>query len=48
MTLLISGRPLGEAAAKTQDETSSFDIASNLAGMFEAGAFASMSCGDER
>jgi hypothetical protein len=47
LSLLISGRTLGEAAAETQDETASFDIASNIAGMFEAGVFTSMSFGDK-
>jgi hypothetical protein len=47
ISLLISGSTLGEAAAEAQEETASFDIASHLAGMMEAGAFASMSFGDK-
>ena len=36
---LMSGRPLGEAAASALEISSSFDIAANVAGMIEAGAF---------
>jgi len=43
---LMSGRTLGEAAAEAQDGSASFDIGANIAGMFEAGVFTSMSFGD--
>ena len=36
---LIAGRSLGEAAALAMDASPAFDIASNIAGMIEAGAF---------
>jgi len=36
---LIAGRPLGEAAALALDASPTFDIASAIAGMIEAGAF---------
>lgn len=42
---LISGRPLGEAAAAAQTASEAFDIAANIAGMIEAGAFTSLSWG---
>jgi hypothetical protein len=38
-TDLIAGRPLGEAAASALDAWPTFDIASHIAGMIEAGAF---------
>ncbi|WFU41339.1 DNA-binding domain-containing protein [Bradyrhizobium sp. CB82] len=47
ISLLISGWTLGEAVAEAQNETDSFDIAPNLAGMMEAGVFASISFGDK-
>ncbi|WP_339028316.1 DNA-binding domain-containing protein [Bradyrhizobium symbiodeficiens] len=43
---LISGRPLGEAAAAALDAAPEFDIAANIAGLIEAGAFISLACGD--
>lgn len=43
---LMSGRPLGEAAAAALEAASEFDIAANIAGLIEAGAFTSLSCGD--
>lgn len=43
---LISGRPLGEAAAAALEAASDFDIAANIAGLIEAGAFISLACGD--
>ncbi|OAF15559.1 hypothetical protein AYJ54_40070 [Bradyrhizobium centrolobii] len=43
---LMSGRPLGEAAASALDACSGFDIAANIAGMIEAGAFTSVTSGD--
>jgi hypothetical protein len=36
---LIASRPLGEAAALAMDASPTFDIASSIAGMIEAGAF---------
>lgn len=42
---LISGRPLGEAAAAVLDAVPEFDIAANIAGLIEAGAFTSLACG---
>jgi len=43
---LASGRPLGEAAASALDASVEFDIASNIAGLIEAGAFTSLAAGD--
>lgn len=43
---LISGRPLGEAAAAALEAASDFDIAANIAGLIEAGAFTSLADGD--
>lgn len=43
---LASGRPLGEAAASALEATPEFDIASNIAGLIEAGAFTSLAPGD--
>ncbi|UPJ60188.1 DNA-binding domain-containing protein [Bradyrhizobium sp. 192] len=43
---LISGRPLGKAAAAALDAAPEFDIAANIAGLIEAGAFISLACGD--
>ena len=43
---LSSGRPLGEAAAAALDAAPDFDIAANIAGLIEAGAFTSLACGD--
>jgi hypothetical protein len=45
-TCLMAGRPLGDAAALALDASSDFDIASNIAGLIEAGAFTSIACGD--
>jgi hypothetical protein len=45
-TCLTEGRPLGEAAASAQDASPGFDIAANIAGLIEAGAFTSISFGD--
>jgi hypothetical protein len=47
-TSLISGRPLGEAAALALNASSDFDLASNIAGLIEAGAFTSIAYGDSR
>lgn len=43
---LLAGRPLGEAAASAFEAAPSFDIAANIAGMIEAGAFISVSFGE--
>ncbi|HKU07622.1 MAG TPA: DNA-binding domain-containing protein [Bradyrhizobium sp.] len=43
---LISGHPLGVATAAALDDTPDFDIASNIAGLIEAGAFTSVNSGD--
>jgi putative DNA-binding protein len=45
---LMSGQSLGEAAASALEASTSFDIAANIAGMIEAGAFATMTFGDAR
>ncbi|MCK1384426.1 DNA-binding domain-containing protein [Bradyrhizobium sp. 21] len=43
---LASGRSLGEAAASALEASPEFDIASNIAGLIEAGAFTSLAPGD--
>jgi hypothetical protein len=43
---LMSARLLGEAAAAAIDMTPDFDIAANIAGLIEAGAFTSVISGD--
>lgn len=43
---LLSGLPLGEAVALALDASPEFDIASNIAGLIEAGAFSSLAPGD--
>jgi hypothetical protein len=45
---LMSGRSLGEAAASALEISSSFDIAANIAGMIEAGAFTKLISGEAR
>jgi hypothetical protein len=45
---LMKGRPLGEAAAAALDASPGFDIAANIAGLIEAGAFTSIAFGDLR
>lgn len=45
-TSLMSCRPLGDAAAIALDAAASFDIAANIAGLIEAGAFTSIALGD--
>jgi hypothetical protein len=42
---LMSGQPLGEAAALALQSSPSFDIAANIAGMIEAGAFTTIHFG---
>lgn len=44
-TCLTEGRPLGEAAAAALDTSPDFDIAANIAGLIEAGAFTSIAFG---
>jgi hypothetical protein len=46
LTSLVAGRALGEAAASALADCPCFDIASGIAGMIEAGAFAAISIGD--
>jgi putative DNA-binding protein len=46
LTSLMSGRTLGEASALAFHSSSSFDIAANIAGMIEAGAFISINFGE--
>lgn len=43
---LASGRSLGEATASALEASPEFDIASNIAGLIEAGAFTSVAPGD--
>jgi hypothetical protein len=45
-TCLTEGRPLGAAAASALDASPDFDIAANIAGLIEAGAFTSIAFGD--
>jgi len=45
LTHLIDGRPLGQAAAAAFDDTPDFDLAANIAGIVEAGAFIGISQG---
>jgi len=46
LTSLIAGRTFGEAAASALADFPSFDIASGIAGMIEAGAFTAVILGD--
>jgi hypothetical protein len=45
---LMSGRSLGEAVAAALDRSPSFDVAANIAGLIEAGAFTCLTSGDAR
>ncbi|RZN07960.1 DUF2063 domain-containing protein [Bradyrhizobium genosp. SA-3] len=45
---LASGDPLGGAAASALDACPDFDLASNVTGLIEAGAFTSLALGDAR
>ena len=45
LSSLISGRPLGEAAAAALEASPSFDISANVAGMIEAGVFSAVNLG---
>ena len=47
LTSLIAGRSLGEAAASALLNSPSFEMASGIAGMIEAGAFTAVSIGDD-
>lgn len=47
LATLISGGSLGEAVASALRISSGFDIAASIAGMIEAGAFTTISLGDE-
>ena len=46
LTSLLAGRPLGEAAASALESSPSFDIAANIAGLIQAGAFTSIISGE--
>ncbi|MET4175327.1 MULTISPECIES: DNA-binding domain-containing protein [unclassified Bradyrhizobium] len=48
LACLTSGRPLGEAAAAALEDFPAFDLATNIAGLIEAGAFTSVTSGDAR
>ncbi len=45
---LMAGQTLGEAAASALDDAPGFDIAANIAGLLQAGAFTSIMSGDAR
>ena len=42
---LMAGQPLGEAAASALQSSPSFDLAANIAGLIQAGAFTSVTTG---
>jgi hypothetical protein len=46
LTNLLAGRPLGEAAVSAVESSPSFDIAANIAGLIQAGAFTSVISGE--
>jgi hypothetical protein len=46
LTRLAAGEPLGEAAAAVLADDASFDLAANIAGMLQAGAFIAAGNGD--
>ncbi|ALL68449.1 Uncharacterized protein conserved in bacteria (DUF2063) [Paraburkholderia caribensis MBA4] len=46
LTMLMEGAPLGLAVSTAFDETSSFDLQANLAGMITAGVFAGIKFGE--
>jgi len=48
LTCLMSGCMLAEATAAALEDAADFDLATNIAGLFEAGAFASLTSGDAR
>jgi hypothetical protein len=45
LTQLLTGQPLGNAAALALETSPQFDLSSNIAGMIEAGVFASVRAG---
>jgi hypothetical protein len=45
LTQLLMGRPLGDATARALGTSPDFDLARNIAGMIEAGVFASLRAG---
>jgi hypothetical protein len=47
LTQLMSGIPLGEAAAAALEASPGFNLAGNIAGMIEAGVFAALRIGDD-
>jgi hypothetical protein len=46
LTHLIAGEPLGAAAAAALADSAAFNLAANIAGMLEAGAFTAIRQGD--
>jgi hypothetical protein len=46
LTSLMARRSLGEAAASASEGSASFDLAANIAGMIQAGAFTAITLGD--
>lgn len=48
LACLMSGCMLAEAAAAALEDTPGFDLATNIAGLFEAGTFTSLTSGDAR
>ena len=46
LTSLLAGCPLGEAAASALESSPPFDIAANIAGLIQAGAFTSVISGE--
>jgi hypothetical protein len=48
LACLMSGRSLGDAAAAALDCSPAVDLATNIAGLIEAGAFTSVTSGDAR
>jgi Putative DNA-binding domain len=48
LACLMSGRALGDAAAAALDCSPAFDLATNIAGLIEAGAFTSLTSGGAR
>jgi hypothetical protein len=47
LTQLLTGHPLGDAAALALETSPDFDLPGNVAGMIEAGVFASLRAGDQ-
>ena len=46
LTSLLSGGSLGDAAVAASDDSPDFDLATNISGLVEAGAFTSLTSGD--